>query len=292
MCSSDLGRAVGKLTPRSHLVLAIATKALPSDLKADFNYDAERAATGAYWNELLDRGMRLTVPEARINHAARNLIIQNHILTKGDRLHYSAGNQYDQLYEAEGSDAMLALLAWGHVADARRLTPALLDFSRKGLENHQASFKLLDVCRLYWMTRDPTLLRDWRPRWEKELRRLMDQRGAHGLLPPERYAGDISTPAQTVNANAHAWRALRDFSVVLAETGATEEAASVAKAAAAFRPVVQRAIEENARTATTPPFVPVALFADEPTHDPIVRTRIGSYWNIDRKSTRLNSSHT
>lgn len=276
----ERGRAVGKLALKSRLTLAIATKALPANLKAGFSYDAARAAGVATWNQLLDRGMRLTVPEARINHAARNLIIQNHTLTKGDRLHYSAGNQYDQLYEAEGSDAMLALLAWGYVADARRLTPALLDFTRKGLEHHQASFKLLDICRLYWMTRDSALVREWRPRWEKELRRLMEPRGPHGLLPAERYAGDISTPAQTVNANAHAWRALRDFSVVLAEIGEHDEAARVAAAALAFRPVIQQAIEANARRTTTPPFIPVALFANEPTHDPIVQTRIGSYWNI------------
>ena len=76
--------------------------------------------------------MQVTVPEARVNHAARHLLIQNHTLIKGDRMHYSAGNQYDQLYEAEGSDAMLAMLAWGYPADARRLTAPLLDFTRKG----------------------------------------------------------------------------------------------------------------------------------------------------------------
>jgi hypothetical protein len=276
----ERNRAVGKITRTSTLVLAIATKPLPADVALDLDYATQRAACVARWNQILDGGMQVTVPEARVNHAARNLIIQNHILTKGDRLHYSAGNQYDQLYEAEGSDAMLAQLAWGYVTDARRLTPALLDFTRKGLEHHQASFKLLDICRLYWMTRDPAVVRDLRPRWDKELRRLMAPRSDHGLLPAERYAGDISTPAQTINANAHAWRALRDLAAVLAEIGETTEAASVAAAARTFRPIVQQAIEANARHTTTPPFLPVALFADEPTHDPIVRTRIGSYWNI------------
>ena len=276
----ERGRAVGKVNRDSALVLAIATKPLPADLVLDLNYATQRAACVAQWQQLLDRGMQVTVPEARVNHAARHLLIQNHTLIKGDRMHYSAGNQYDQLYEAEGSDAMLAMLAWGYPADARRLTAPLLDFTRKGLEHHQAAFKILDVCRLYWMTRDPAIVRELRPRWEKELQRLTGPRGAHGLLPAERYAGDISTPAQTVNANAHAWRALRDLGAVLAAIGETADATRVTEAARAFRPVVQQAIEANARRDTSPPFVPVALFANEPTHDPIVRTRIGSYWNI------------
>lgn len=276
----ERGRAVGKVVGAAALVLAIATKPLPADTPLDGNYSTQRAACVKRWQDIVDAGMKVTVPEARVNHAARNLIIQNHLLTKGDRLHYSAGNQYDQIYEAEGSDAMLALLAWGYASDARRVTAPLLDFTRKGLENHQAAFKLLDVCRLYWTTRDAAVVRDLRPKWEKEFRRLLDQRGPHGLLPAERYAGDISTAAQTVNASAHAWRALRDLGAVLAEIGESADAAQATAAAQAFRPVVQQAIMANARRDTEPPFIPVALFANEPTHDPIVRTRIGSYWNI------------
>ena len=145
----------------------------------------------------------------------------------------------------------------------------LLDFTRKGLEYHQAGFKINDVCRYYWQTRDAETVRALRPRWEKEAQRLVDNRtGPHGLFPPERYAGDISTPAQTVNANANAWRALRDLSAVLAEIGESAEAERYADIAREFRSTVLAAIEKSARRETTPPFVPVALFSDEPAHDP------------------------
>ena len=39
-------------------------------------------------------------------------------------------------------------------------------------------------------------------------------------------------------------------------------------------------MDQSVRRETDPPFVPVALLADEPVHDPITAVRIGSYWNL------------
>ena len=54
--------------------------------------------------------MNVETPEPYVNDAWRHLICQNFELINGDRVHYSAGNQYDRLYEAEGSDAALAMM--------------------------------------------------------------------------------------------------------------------------------------------------------------------------------------
>jgi hypothetical protein len=92
----------------------------------------------------------------------------------------------------------------------KRVTIPLLDFTRKGLEYHQAAFKLINVCRYYWQTRDVQTVRELRPRWEKEAHRLMDNRTAeNGLFPKEQYCGDIHTFVYSLNANAKAWRAIR-----------------------------------------------------------------------------------
>ena len=168
------------------------------------------------WRNLLAQGMDLETPEPRVNHAWRNLVIQNFQLLKGDRMHYSAGNQYDQLYEAEGSDAALALLLWGYEEEMRRTLVPLLEFTRKGLEYHQAGLKLNDVCRLYWQTRDAPYVTSLRPRWSAEVQRILDGRsGTHGLFPQEQYCGDIKTPVHSLSAVAKAWRAVRDLSAVL-----------------------------------------------------------------------------
>src|SRR6185503_16291729 len=50
--------------------------------------------------------------------------------------------------------------------------------------------------------------------------------------------------------------------------------------AVAFRRVILDAVQKNVKRDTTPPFVPVALYSDEPAHDPILHSRIGTYWNI------------
>ncbi len=275
--------ARARLTGTNHVTLAIATKPLPVATAASlkFDYAAQRAAAVATWQKILAAGVKVETPEPLVNNAWRHLILQNFSMISGDRMHYSAGNQYNQIYIGEGSDTIQALMHWGYDGDMRRLMLPIFDQTRRGLEYHQAGFKIMNLCRLYRHTPDAELVRALRPRWEKEAKLLVEGRtGPHGLYPAERYAGDISTPAQSVNVNAHAWRAIRDLSAVLADSGETAEAERYAAAAREMRSNVLAAIQASARRETTPPFVPVALYSNEPAHTPIIRSRIGSYWNI------------
>jgi len=279
----ERGGARARLTRSNSVTLAIATKPLPAAPASSLNFDyaAQRAMSVAAWHQILAAGMHVETPEPIVNNAWRHLLLQNFSLISGDRMHYSSGNQYNQIYVGEGSDTIQALMNAGYGGDMRRLMLPLFDYTRKGLEYHQAGFKIMNVCRHYWHTPDPGMIRTLRPRWEKEAKLLVEGRtGPHGLYPPERYAGDISTPAQSVNVNSHAWRALRDLSAVLADIGETAEAERYAAAARAMRSDVLAAIQQSARRETTPPFVPVALHSNEPAHTPIIRSRIGSYWNI------------
>ena len=273
-----------RLNSNNSAVLAVSTKPLPAATQLTVTaaeYTRQRDACAATWKNILAQGMNVETPEPYVNNAWRHLICQNFQLINGDRMHYSAGNQYNQLYEAEGSDAALAFMVWGYQRDMRRLMVPLFDFTRKGLEFHQAGFKLLNLCQYYWHTRDAAAVEELRPRWEKEARRLADNRtGEHGLFPKEQYCGDIHTPVQSINVNTKAWRALRDLSTVLRAVGEQAQADRYANVAREFRQTVLAAIEKSARREITPPFVPVALYDNEPIHDPICEVRIGSYWNI------------
>jgi hypothetical protein len=272
-----------RLRPGGAATLAIPTKPLAAEaLTLDGeSYARHRAITVRTWKEVVGRAMRVDVPEPRVNDAWRNLLVQNFMLLNGDRLLYSAGNQYEALYEAEGSDAALALLSWGYEDDARRMLVPLLDFLRKGLEHHQAGLKLHDVARYWWQTRDAEWLRATRPRWEKELNRLLDDRaGPDGLLPKERYCGDIATPVHSLSVEAKAWRALHDLPPVLRALGDEALAARVARVEADAKPKVLDAVKRSLGRETTPPFIPNALLANEGPHDPVTATRIGSYWNL------------
>lgn len=271
------------LKPGKTATLAIATKS-PTDGVIAFDehsYALHRELTVKTWKDIVGRAMQVTVPEPRINHAWRNLLVQNFMLLNGHRMLYSAGNQYEALYEAEGSDAALAMMSWGYEEEAKRMFVPLLDFLRKGLEHHQAGLKLHDVVRCWWQTRDKAWLVAMRPRWEKELNRLLDHRTEpDGLLPKERYAGDISTPVHSLSVESKAWRALRDLPPVLHAVGDEALAARVAAAEAEVHPRLLDVVRRSLSRETTPPFIPNALLADEHLHDPITATRIGSYWNL------------
>ncbi len=277
-------RAVARLSPGTAATLAIPTRPLdPSSPLAltPATYSEQREACAGTWRSLLAQGMSVQTPEPYVNNAWRHLICQNFELISGDRIHYSAGNQYDKLYVSEGSDAALALLVWGYETDVRRLLVPLFDFTRKDLECHQAGFKLNNLCRYYWQTRNPAVVSELRLRWEKEAALLADSRtNEFGLCPKGQYCGDISTLVYSLTVNAKGWRALRDLSTLLANTGNSAEASRYAANAAEFKKAVLTAIVKSANRQTTPPFVPVALYADEPAHDSITANRIGSYWNI------------
>lgn len=280
----ERGLAVTRLKPGTIATLAIPTK--PFDAGTQFKmseqvYAAQRETCAQTWRGILAQGMNVETPEPVVNNAWRHLICQNFELINGNRIHYSAGNQYDALYESEGSDALLAMLVWGYESDARRLIVPLLDFTRKGLEFHQAGFKLNDVSRYFWQTRDAAAIKEFRPRWEKEAERLVNNRtGEGGLFPKEQYCGDIHTFCYSLNANSKAWRAIRDLGAMLAAAGEDADAKRYTGVAVEFKKPILAAIEKSISRKTSPPFVPVALFGDEPVHDPILHSRIGSYWNI------------
>lgn len=274
--------AHAELLPGRAAVLAVFTRptAQPLGTLDPEVYAVHREATAATWRQWLARAAQVQLPETRIEHAYKNLLVQNLMIARGDQMLYSVGNQYEALYEAEGSDTVLAMMMWGYEDLARRMILPLLDFTRRGLENHQASHKLHMLVRYYWQTRDVATLAAWRPRWQRELDRLQQRDPATGLLPKERYCGDVATPVHSLAVEAKAWRVLAEMPHVLKALGQPDEAEAVADRAATLRQKLQQLVRDSARRQTDPPFVPIALMEPEATHDPITATRLGSYWNL------------
>lgn len=277
-------RLTATVVANKPVTLAVATlpvdAAITSPVRED-GYAKQRRLCVETWQDLLAEGMQLSVPEPVVQNAWRALVAANFSLIQSNRMHYSAGNQYDKLYQAEGCDATQTLLLWGFTNDVRRLAVSQLDFTRKGLEFHQAGHKLLLLAHYYWLTRDAAFLRETRPKWEKEVRLIVSSRtNEHGLFPREQYCGDIATPVFSLNSNAKCWRGLRDFAQVLAELGERDESQRLMQVAAGFRAKILAAVEKSARRDMQPPFIPIALLGEEEPYDPITGTKIGSYWNL------------
>lgn len=274
-------RLVANLMGKNSVTLAIATTPMdattPSPLASD-GFARQREACVKTWSELTGRGMQLSVPEPVVINAWKSLLVGTHALIRSNRMHYSAGNQYDRLYQAEGCDALHALLWWGH--EVRPLAISQLDFTRKGLEFHQAGHKLQLMAHLRDFTRDDVFIREMRPRWEKEVSLVVNNRtNSEGLFPREQYCGDIPTSVYSLNSNAKAWRALRDFSAMLDAMGERDEATRLTTVAAEFKQRILAAVEQSKR-AVMPGFVPIALSGEEEPYETITATKMGSYWNL------------
>src|SRR5205823_1804303 len=107
---------------------------LPKDLPA---YEVEwLECRDKVWNARLAAGSSFAIPEPVVQNAWRAHVLGNFLIAVGDRMHYSAGNAYDHLYEAECGDAVRSLLLFGHTADARKMLGPLLDFNRQVTRFH------------------------------------------------------------------------------------------------------------------------------------------------------------
>jgi hypothetical protein len=277
-------RLTATLSARSEALLAVAT--VPMDAAAvpplaAAVYQAQKKKCAAEWEALLANCTHVEVPEPVVNDAFKSVVCGSFMLLKGDHMNYSAGNSYEQMYEAESGDVVRSLMLWG-AKDARRMIPPLLEYGQdSGLQFHDAAFKLQLLAHYYWLTRDAGFVREQKPRWLSAARKLIESReSASGLLPREHYCGDIAVNAYSLNSDANGWRGLRDIAAVLEDIGDPAEAQPIREAAAALRQATLAAVEKSEQRNVMPPFIPIALLGEEPAYDVLTASRLGSYWNL------------
>lgn len=277
-----VGGVFAQLKKGESVTIAIATHPARAPFPADAGaFDKAHEQAVATWQQLLDHSTQIEVPEPLVNDAWRALVCGSYGLLDGDRLCYSAGNQYSHLYEAEGGDAVRSLLLWGRRDDVRPMIVELLKFSRKGLEFHQAGLKLQLIASYYWLTRDAQFVREQAPLWRPEVQRIIDGREkSSGLLPREQYAGDIPTPVYSLNVDANSWAGLHHIAAVLDDLGEHDEAKSINTVAVEFRKVILDAVDKSTYRDVQPPFIPMALFGEEKPPERITAARPWSYWTL------------
>lgn len=272
-----------RLQPGQTAVLLILTRPLPPPLPAfdAAHYADERKACIDCWQVLLRRGLNLQVPEPIVNNAWRSLVIGQFLIAVGDRMHYSAGNAYDHLYESECGDAVRSLLLYGLAQEARDMVGPLLNFQRRDTRFHVAGHKLQLLASYYWMTRDAAAVRALEKSWKPVVDLILrERRKSNGLLPPDRYAGDIKQEVISLSSNANCWRGLRDMAAVLADMGERDESQRLVHHAKDFRTAILQAVTKSERRDSRPPFIPIALLADEQPYETLTVTRKGSYYDL------------
>lgn len=263
--------------------LAVLTQPLPAPAPplTPPRYDEERGACLTAWKELLGRGAQFEVPEPIVNDAGRALVVGNVLIAVGPRMHYSAGNAYDHLYEAECGDAVRALLLFGFTNEAREMIGPLLDFHRPATRYHVAGHKLQLLTHYYWVTRDREYLKSHEAKWRSVADFIIASRKTdNGLLPRDNYAGDIRQQVWSLNSNANCWRGLRDLAAVLRDQGDTDAARKLDEEARTFRVAILDAVAKSEFRDTKPPFIPMALLGDEKPYPVLTATRLGSYYDL------------
>jgi hypothetical protein len=244
-------------------------------------YDQRQRECLATWKKLLDRIVGLETPEPLVNDAWRATLIGNYMIAVGNRLHYSAGNAYAKLYEGECGDTLRSMMLYGQLDDAPAMLKPLLEFNRQDTRFHVAGHKLQLLAYFYRLTRDAETIRAYEPLWRPSVELILSGREPQsGLLPKDNYAGDIKQQVYSLNSNANCWRGLRDVSAMLADMGETDEAARIQAQAESYRHRILDAVARSERLDTVPPFIPNALLANEPAHDPLTATRTGSYYDL------------
>ncbi len=243
-------------------------------------YDTQRAQCIKCWQQLLADGTRIHVPEPYVNQACRGLIVGSYMIAVGDHLNYSAGNQYSRMYVAECGNAMTSMLLMGHTEDARQWLGPILAYERANMGFHNGGLKLQFLAHYYWVTRDKQYIENMQDRWEREIKVILDARDpSTGMMPREKYCGDIDDLVHSLNSAAISWRGIRDIAVVLQEIGHTQRAGELRQLTDAWRTQLQDAINKAAVPQSDGSlYIPV--YPGEPLHDPITETRLGSYWNL------------
>jgi hypothetical protein len=262
--------------------LAIFTRpAEPGRTLTAESFDRQKQECVEEWRELLDRGTKLLTPEPIVNDAWPAMLIGNFMLAAGDRLHYSAGNAYAKLYESECGDTLRSMMVFGQLDAAPAFLKPLLKFDREATRFHVAGHKLQLLAFYYWLTRDSDTIRANESLWRPSVELILASREPKsGLLPKDNYAGDIPQKVYSLNSNASCWRGLRDVAAMLDDMGERDEARKLWRAADELRLAILDAVARSERRDAQPTFIPVALLADEPAHDPLTATRQGSYYNL------------
>jgi hypothetical protein len=279
---ADRSTLVARLRDTQTAELAIFTKpAKAGSVISSTVFDEEKQACIRTWQEFLDRSIQLETPEEIVNQAWRAALIGNLMIAAGDRLHYSAGNAYAKLYEGECGDTLRSLMLYGHDEAAPAMLRPLLEFDRRDTRFHVAGHKLQLLAHFYWLSRDSKTIREYEPLWRQAVQLILNSRETEtGLLPKDNYAGDIKTQVYSLNSNANCWRGLRDVAAMLDDMGQRDEAMELRQVATEYRRAILEAVDRSERRDTQPPFIPIALLADEPAHDPLTATRTGSYYDL------------
>ncbi|HZQ04354.1 MAG TPA: hypothetical protein VFA88_10070 [Gaiellaceae bacterium] len=231
-------------------------------------YARARANVVDYWKSKLASGTSFDVPDARVDDAVRNLLVQE--LLYGWR--YSVGNAY-QLFEFPESLANASVLGeYGFAAEDRAIVEASFHREPHLYRDWEQGQRLLELARAEQLAPDRAFLDALLPRARRAVAELAARIGPDGLLPKARYASDLPTVAYSVNGQAVDLQGLRAIAPFVPAARAVAD--RLARGLRAALNASERRLDDGSL------FVPVRLLDDEAPYEHVTDSRAGSYWNL------------
>src|SRR5688572_22558409 len=284
-----------------------STKLLPASA-ADFDTAYGRVRT--FWTELLGQGLKIHVPEVRINDVWRALLLQNFILADNRRFTYGAGLWYNASYfPVENGLGGNDFAFYGFDQYSHELLPLCMEMSlvaEKAGRKYQnrRGVALHHLFENYRLTRKLDVFHKYREdmfRVAEEIiadrrKTMVEEQGRKplhwGLLPPDRPGADDLGGNYTMYVLAHnitSCQGLQDFAQFLIRTGIDKERGErFLREAQDFRKTILRTLEKSViRSEKRPPFVPLETlyFKETPDYGPepyddLARGRVqGTYYH-------------
>jgi len=241
------------------------------------SYATARASVGAYWRERLAEGVQLELPEARVENAARALLVQ--ALVHASR--YSYGNPYEQFSFPETVDMARVVAEYGFHDLSREMLRAALPARPRPYPNWKRGEKLLGFASYHELYRDRATLLRATPTLRRFLAILEQELQPNGLLPRERYSSDIAEQVYGLHAQATVWQGLREIARAWSRTGQRELAVRARRLAARLGNGLRRAIRSSQRPLEDGSlFVPMRLLDGVAPYEMVTESREASYWNL------------
>jgi hypothetical protein len=265
--------------PRTVFAAWLARPALTGLFRLDEKtYKQARRSAAAYWNRRLAAGAKVEVPDRRVMHAERNLLIQNLLHT----WRYSLANAYER-FSWEMVDVAEVLGEYGFTGVERQIVKA--SFHRRSVfPNRATGVRMAGVADYYRRTGDQRFVDRMTPALQILLGKLQSQLVAspNGLLERERYGVDINRPIYGLHDQALALQGLRAIAGVWLKTGHTDLATQATLAANQLEAGLREAVRVSSfRLGDGSMFIPISLH--DPTERPygsVTGSLEGSYWNL------------
>ncbi len=244
-------------------------------------YCAEKKELKEYWDGELAKGATFDIPEKRVNHALKNLLIQN--LYMGYL--YSIGNLYQNWYQPEGNDAARVMGEFGFIERQKAIHEILLYRPFRRYRTWEMGELLSHSAQYYHLARDTAFISDHKRRFLDFLHDFETQmnHSENGVLTPEAFSGDIAEKMVYLHHQAVAWRGMRDMAYIFKSLGDTENGDRFLSLAEQLKSQLTEGVRHS--TTTLPDgslFIPTELFTKEKPapYLNITHTRYGSYWNL------------